>query len=779
MPPDLPPLSDADFPAPPQFSLRGTAIGLQKTYILPGRKVYEYPITPELFPWFYDREHWRRYLDALANWRFNTLYLWSGHPFASLVRTPGFEDCIEVAPDQLDRNIETYRWLADECGRRGIWLIQNFYSLLLPKPLAEKHGLDTQLPAPLPVASEYTRAAIAEFVFRYPNVGLLVCLGEALQGLDNQVSWMNEVILAGVKQALARAGRTDLPPVIVRAHATDPSVIMPAALKVYPNLYTMAKYNGESLTTHEPRGKRQQVHLAMSRLGSTHLVNVHILANLEPFRYGATEFIRRCVVASRDRLGARGVHLYPLAFWSWPHTPDATEPPLEQLDRDWIWYESWGRYAWNPDRDPDDDRVYWVTRLTRLYGADAAADILDAYNFAGEVAPRLLRRFGITEGNRQTLSLGMTLEQLVDPQRHRPFPELWESQAPPGERLQEYVAREFHGQSHEGETPPQVLEHVLDFSARAVEAIERAAPRVERNHDEFARLRNDVHCVRAMTLHYAEKVRSAMLVLRHRLSRDPSDLDRALLHLHRSVEQYRELARLTATTYRFANTMQTSQRRVPLVGRLDDQPAYYHWTQVLPVFETELSEFAARVQRVREGRDGELDESTIERLPKRRVTLRGDTVEQFDVQVGSRVFKDRDWTIRSIAPELAGLVGLRVAFDDATSRRLSPIEFEAAEPVKLLVGYFRDDGPRWMKPPDLETDALAGEFGGTEPLILNAADVASLPPIDVHAWSFPAGRNRLDPRGQGAFVVLGITCGNAAINRRDARRGVGPDGATP
>ena len=34
----------------PAMTLRGTCVGLQKTYILPGRKVYEYPYTPELFP---------------------------------------------------------------------------------------------------------------------------------------------------------------------------------------------------------------------------------------------------------------------------------------------------------------------------------------------------------------------------------------------------------------------------------------------------------------------------------------------------------------------------------------------------------------------------------------------------------------------------------------------------------------------------------------------------------------------------------------------------------
>src|SRR5206468_11260668 len=109
------------------------------------------------------------------------------------------------------------------------------------------------------------------------------------------------------------------------------------------------------------------------------------------------------------------------------------------------------------------------------YGARAAAEkILDAYNNSGECAPRLLRRFGITEGNRQTMSLGMTLDELVDPAKYHPFEELWESQSPPGERLQEYVDREWNKQPHEGETPPQIIGEVLEFSRKAVDEIDAA-----------------------------------------------------------------------------------------------------------------------------------------------------------------------------------------------------------------------------------------------------------------------------------------------------------------
>ena len=50
----------------PEMVLRGACVGLQKTVYLPGHRVYEYPYTPENFPWFYDKDLWIKYLDMLA-----------------------------------------------------------------------------------------------------------------------------------------------------------------------------------------------------------------------------------------------------------------------------------------------------------------------------------------------------------------------------------------------------------------------------------------------------------------------------------------------------------------------------------------------------------------------------------------------------------------------------------------------------------------------------------------------------------------------------------------
>ncbi|MHC4335390.1 MAG: beta-N-acetylhexosaminidase family protein [Planctomycetota bacterium] len=538
----------------PKLSMRGTCIGMQKTEYLPGRKVYEYPYTPETFAFFYDKEQWKKYLDFLVENRMNALYLWNGHPFSSLVKLDDYPYAVEVSDETFARNVEMYNYIATEADKRGIWVIQMFYNIIVSKPFAEKHGIDTQHRDPTPLLADYTRKSITEFVRTYPNVGLLVCLGEALTGRDNQLYWLKEVILPGVKGGLDALGKTDEPPIIIRAHHIEDNIdIVSLALPQYKNLYTMTKYNGESLTTYEERGRYQQIHQSLSRVGSMHIANVHILANLEPFRYGSVRFIKKSVQSFKPRLGADALHLYPLAYWDWPNVPDKNPVFSTQIDRDWIWFEAWAYYAWNPDRPTEQEHKHWISRLTDVYGSEEAAEkILAAYNDAGECAPRILRRFGITGGNRQTMSLGMTLHQLTDPNLYHLWEDLWESDSPPGERLQEYVTKEWHGREHKGETPPQIIEEVERFSKDAVEAIEAAAPYVSKNREEFERLRNDIHCIRAMSRCYGAKAKAALCVLRYRLSDDIDDLRRAAVYLEKSFAEYEKLVAMTEDTYRYA-----------------------------------------------------------------------------------------------------------------------------------------------------------------------------------------------------------------------------------
>ena len=193
-----------------------------------------------------------------------------------------------------------------------------------------------------------------------------------------------------------------------------------------------------------------------------------------------------------------------------------------QLDRDWIWYKTWGRYAWNCHRDRSSEVEYWDKQLGDYYGTTSAeaGDILEAYEQSGEIAPKLLRRFGITEGNRQTLLLGMFMSQLVNPYKYTIYPGFYESCGPEGEKLIEYVEKEWKKQPHVGELPLDIVAQVVEHGDKAVAAIDKAAAAVTRNKEEFGRLQNDMHCYREFAYAFNLKVKAAQRVLNYQWGKD-------------------------------------------------------------------------------------------------------------------------------------------------------------------------------------------------------------------------------------------------------------------
>lgn len=752
----------------PKMTLRGTCIGMQKPYYLPGRKVYEYPYTPETFPWFYDKSLWIEYLDMLVENRMNTLYLWNGHPFASLVKTDDYPYAVEVNDATFKKNEEMFAFLTTEAKKRGIWVMQMFYNILVSKPFADYHGIATQDRSRpiIPLIADYTRKSIAAFIQKYPSVGLLVCLGEAMDTYEDDVKWFTETILPGVKDGLKALGVTDEPPVVLRAHDTNCRMVMDAALPIYKNLYTMHKYNGESLTTYLPGGPWGEIHKDLSSLGSVHISNVHILANLEPFRYGSPDFIQKCVQAMHTIHGANALHLYPQAsYWDWPYTADKTDPRLKEMERDWIWYEAWARYAWDDRRNRDEEIQYWSTLLGDLYGCGKEGkQILEAYEQAGEIAPKLLRKFGITEGNRQTLLLGIFMSQLVNPAKWTVYPGFHSSCGPIGEVLQVYMQKEWNGEPHAGELPPQLIVEAVAHGTAAVAAIEKAAPEITRNKDEFNRLRNDIYCYRAFAAYFAEKVKAAMEVLQFAHTNEIRFLENAIPYMEKSLDYYRELVSLTRDSYLYANSMQTAQRRIPIGG---DNGKNKTWEELLPFYEEELAHFRKNVDFLK--KYGNAGNSQPEVLQAVEVVLEDKSILSYSFNKGEKVFSDENYVIGDFSEELKNLKPLRFSLKGQTGTG-TEIRFEARRPVQVLVGYLNSERREFAKAPALETDASANQYGQADVKITNALEIPRRATVNIHSYTFPAGKNTLN-LGKGGLLVLGFIDANQKIVPHNAAIG--------
>ena len=765
----------------PEMKLRGACVGLQKTVYLPGHRVYEYPYTPDNFPWFYDKALWTRYLDLLAENNMNTVYLWNGHPFASLVKLDDYPFAPEVDDATMRLNQEMFDFLTTEARRRGIRVIQMFYNIIVSKPFADHYGIKTQdRNRPItPLIADYTRKSIAAFVQKYPEVGFLVCLGEAMSGIDTDIRWMTETIIPGIKDGLAASGRTDTPPIILRSHDTDGPAVLAKSLPLYPNIYTMSKYTGESLTTYEPGGPWGETHRQLAAAAPIHIDNVHILANLEPWRWASPAFTQKTVQAMHRVHHSKGLHLYPQAsYWDWPYTADrlADGSRLLQIDRDWMWYKVWGRYAWNSRHEADS--LYWQRQLADHFGIGLpqAAQLLRALDEAGEIAPKLIRRFGITEGNRQTLLLGLKMSQLVNPYKYNIYPGFYESCGPEGEKLIEYVEKEWKHQPHKGELPLDIAAQCVAHAQAASEAFDQVFKAQPTRHaDELRRIGFDIANYTFFAMSFQQKVLSAQQVLNYKWSKDISFLDKAVAPLERSLALWKMLANLTDSTYLYANSMQTAQRRIPVGG---DNGRFKTWREMVPVYEEELANLRKHITELKNPQS----DSEAQNIPPAKAATvdllyAGAPVSEKDIHSLSLktpqtailakdalLYENRNERIDSLAPELQGLQGI-ILNRDTTRIEGTTVVFNCHQPVNMLVGFFVDDDPKYAKPPKLETDATGNEYGQAEPVITNAVNMTGMPKVNIHAYHLATGRNVIHlPKG--IIMVAGFTSDN--LRPRDA-----------
>ena len=109
-----------------------------------------------------------------------------------------------------------------------------------------------------------------------------------------------------------------------------------------------------------------------------------------------------------------------------------------------------------------------------------------------------------------------------------------------------------------------------------------------------------MHCIQAMAENYAAKVQRGGIGFALQLQPRHSRHGTAEKFLAESFADYQKLAALTAPTYHYANSMQTSQRKIPVPGGVKGVGTNYLWSQLVPLYQRELEDFQAKVAQLKE-----------------------------------------------------------------------------------------------------------------------------------------------------------------------------------
>ncbi|MCC6125747.1 MAG: hypothetical protein IT426_12340 [Pirellulales bacterium] len=546
----------------PDFELRGTVLFLMK------EASYDYQLTPTEFPWFFDRPLLTKYLDYLYANRINTIFLWSGNLFPSIVEMPEYPDAKSLTSAEMARNQEQFAWFTRECAKRNISVLLHFYSIHLPKALADSRKIPMHYNKPDEFAAKFMRYCLERFLRVFDSVGLYVCPGEVLSSRYT-AQWIRDVIIPAAKASEKN------PRIVVRYWGLDAEGFKKHCAPEYDNFYTELKHNVEMVVSPIPDAR----HASIIGTAKKHIVNLHEIADIKPFRWGSPSFVREMVGAWK-KAGIDGAEVYGMVSWRWPYSLDRLEPQEEgfwpygkkliTFERDAIWLEAIGRYLWKVDRPQAEEEAFWKAKLAEKFGnAEAGELFLKWYDTTGPVLPGLQNLTHVKNMNFYPTAVGK--EQMVDAildtkkcdadYPARPFdaqsfsrykekyglPGLTDRMAMP---VAEFAEKMAAGQTvTDAMTPDKLVDLFVAMAEEGLALAEKGQAAASKNRDEAARFVTDSQALVLVTQAWREKVLAAIAKRAYQQTGAEKYADELREHLRKSIEIYLKLIALTELTY--------------------------------------------------------------------------------------------------------------------------------------------------------------------------------------------------------------------------------------
>jgi len=547
---------------------------------------------------FHDQDYWARYLDLLAQNRFNSLVVIFGYENGGFLAPcyPYFFDVDEfpdvrmvgITPDQQRRNLEALNRLIRMTHARGLNFTVGIWDHIYRGgvqgggvPGAEK------IPAkPTPGLvwgvternlTPYTQAALAKFVRLVPEVDAIQFRMHDESGLKNaeQVEFWRS-IFSVMKQHAPRV-RFD-----ARAKGLPDSVI-DAGLEMGVKLRITTKYWMEQMgmpfhPTHINRQNqfdRRHSYADLLRYPRRYKVHWRLWngGTARVLLWGDPEFARRFAGSTHLHDGDGFEVNEPLAtkMEAQPHDAkpfDLLKLPYRYYDyefeRYWHFFQSFGRMGYNPDAPAE----VWQREFEKRFGKDAAPYVEKGLHRASWILPRIVAAcypygyFPMTRGWAEKQRLGdlpaYAKAEGSDTQQFASFDEEAKNLLEGGETAKT--------------RPPQTSRWFADAAADIRAQVAEAQKRIgSRRSKEFDSTITDLRILASLALYHSRRIPAAVCYRLFERTRDPRALDDAIAHERSAVEAWRGLVAAAGDVY--ADDLRMGVRGASLCGHWRDELA--------------------------------------------------------------------------------------------------------------------------------------------------------------------------------------------------------------
>ena len=537
---------------------------------------------------------WKEYIDTLAKNRYNYISLWSMHPFPSLVKVPAFPD---VALADIKRSKGPFK---ENYNLRGLWEGPEFETqhmeTLKVMTIEEKivfwrevmaygksrnidfyfitwniftYGIDgkygiTDDPKNT-TTIDYFRQSVKELILTYPDLaGIGITTGENMEDAKPQNNvkdkslrtsaeakedWMVKTYVAGTLDALKEQPSRKLR-FIHRQHEATTEMILDkmGTLINHPNVDFIFSFKYAEAHVYSATKQYKAENFIPTIRGKVKTVWTLRNDDVYLFRWAAPDFVREFV---------KGIPMDVTQGYYYGHDGFINAREFTQLDQEsprqlevqkhWLQWMLWGRFAYNPDYS--NERI--VALLNARYPEVDGVKFLDAWQKASLVYPRVtgfhwgsLDFMWYIEGMRG----GAEYAQSKGAKTSSGFHDVETFiKMPPHKYAGVQSITNFIKGKASTDMSPLALADLLDRDVEAASATVREFGEVK--NKELSLTLKDINIICEMGRYYADKIRGSTYVAMARESQKSADKEQAVNALTQAAEHYKAFVSLVTANH--------------------------------------------------------------------------------------------------------------------------------------------------------------------------------------------------------------------------------------
>ncbi len=521
--------------------------------------------------YFYDEDYWARYLDMLAENRFNTFALLLGYenwgyftpPYPYFFDVEEFPDVkvVGITGRKQQRNLAALNRLIKMTHERGMNFTLGIWDHIYrggvqgPRDRAGKptEGIVWGLTADNLTA--YTRVALTKFLKLVPEI-------DAIQFRMHGESGLKRTEMGGFWENIYQVMNEHGPNIRFDARAKNfPDSLIDKALEMGVNMRICTKYWMEQMSlpfhpTHiHPRNQHDRRHGYADLLRYPQRYKMHwrlwTSGTTRILLWGDPDYVRRFVRSTYLYDGEGFEVTQPMAtkMQDHPHSMKPFELLNTQyqyydweFERYWHFFQVFGRLGYNPDTPPE----IWQREFQRRFGAEAAPFVEQAIHSASKILPRIV-------AYSYPYNMFPTTRGWVEKQRMKDLPEY--ARALPSDTQQflsidDAAQYQLEGKDSAGIWPQQSSRWFAEVSKDVLSLVEQAQKGIGRNRNkEFDSTMADMKILANLAMYHSHRANAGLSYALFKHSQDLNALDDAIAHESRAIEAWERLVEAAGNIY--------------------------------------------------------------------------------------------------------------------------------------------------------------------------------------------------------------------------------------